>query len=83
MSMLSLNMNINDCAVTVEFYWYGEDPDWETMIVNALLPSTVAPEAMYWVKVNDLLSDNDWNAIEAEIFWNKDKLQIQAHEQDY
>ena len=83
MRTLSLNMNLRECSITVQFNWYGEEPDWDTMVVSALLPSTVAPEAMYWVEINELLSEQDWYEIETEIYLNQSKLKQQVQEHDY
>lgn len=82
MNTLSLNMNINDCPVTLEFRMIQDAPDWDTFKVMALLPNA-GTEAKHWVIVNDLLSDDDWVAIEYEIGWNYDKLVRQAMEQEY
>ena len=83
MRTLSLDMNLRECPVTIQFHWYGEEPDWDTMVVSALLPSIVAPEAMYWVEINDLLSEQDWYEIETEIYLNQKKLKQQAQDQEY
>lgn len=82
MNTLSLNMNINDCPVTLEFRMIKDEPDWDTFKVMALLPSA-GTEAKHWVIINDLLSDDDWISIEYEIGWNYDKLVRQAMEQEY
>lgn len=76
-------MILNDSTVTVEFNWYGEEPDWDGMSVHALLPSVGTPEAKHWVKVNDLLSDDDWNVIETEIYFRESELKKQLKEYDY
>ena len=83
MSILSLDMSIRNCVVTLEFNWYGEEPDWEGMTVMGLLPSAVTPEAKHWVKINDLLTDDDWSDITAEIYWNEPDLKRQAEEHEY
>ncbi len=83
MTTLVWNMSIRNCAVTLEFNWYGEEPDWEGMTVMGLLPSAVAPEAKHWVKINDLLTDDDWSDITAEIYWNENEFKRQALEQEY
>lgn len=83
MTRLSLDTFLNDCDVTVEFYWYGEEPDWESMDVFALLPSAVAPETKHLVKVNAVLSDDDWIKIEHVIYENEDKLKRQAEKYEY
>jgi len=80
--ILSLDMNINDCPVTLEFRMIQDEPDWETFKVIALLPSATT-EAKHWVVVNDLLSEKDWINIEYEIGWNHEELVRQAHEHDY
>jgi len=81
--MLSLNMVINDCPTTILFNWYGEEPDWESMEVIALLPTPEPLEAKYWVKINDVLGDKEWMDIRAEIFWNQDDLMRQRDENDF
>ena len=78
-----LNMNVNNCAVTLEFYMTSDGPDWETMKVLALLPGAVIPETKHWVEVNDLLSEEDWTNIEYEIGWNYDELMRQKEARDY
>ena len=81
--MLSLNMVINDCPATILFNWYGEEPDWNTMEVIALLPVPEPNKAKYWVTINDVLGDKEWNDIRTEIFWNQDDLMRQRDENDY
>jgi hypothetical protein len=81
--MLSLNMTINDCPVTILFNWYGEEPDWDSMEVIALLPVPEPNKAKYWVTINDVLSDADWYNIRTEIFWNQDDLMRQKEENEY
>lgn len=81
--MLSLNMNIENTAVTVLFDWCGEEPIWESMEVIALLPTPEPNKAKYWVTINDLLSEEQWKHIESEIYWNEDQLKRQAEENDY
>lgn len=81
--MLSLNMVINDCPATILFNWYGEEPDWDGMEVIALLPTPEPLEAKYWVKINDVLGDKEWNDIRTEIFWNQDDLMRQRDDNDY
>lgn len=83
MSSLSLNMVVNNAPVTVEFDWYGDEPCWETMSVVALLPAMVQPEAKHWVKINDVLSDDDWVSIETQIYERQDELYKQAMEHDF
>lgn len=83
MKQMSLDMNINNQAVTVCFDWYGEEPDWENMEVLSILPCAVFPKMFYTVIINDLLSDDDWKKIEHEIYWNEDKLKQQAMDQEY
>ena len=83
-----LDMTLENQAVSVEFYWYGNDedsePDWNTMEVIALLPSAGAmPEAKHLVKITDLLNYDQWHKIETEIYLNEDKLKRQAQENDY
>lgn len=78
MSTLVHNMNLNDCAITIEFNWYGEDePDWDNMVIHALLPSVETQGAKYCVKVNDLISEGDWIKIEQELYWNEKKIRSQ------
>lgn len=78
MTSLVHNMTLNDCAVTIVFDWYGDDePEWDTMVVQALLPSADTPEGKHLVKVNDLLSPFDWDAITDEIYWNQEKIRSQ------
>ena len=81
--MLSLNMNIENTAVTVLFDWYGEEPDWEGMEVIALLPTPDPSLAKYWVTINDVLSDEQWRHIEMEIYAQWKELERQAYEQEY
>jgi len=81
--MLSLNMTINDCPVTILFNWYGKEPDWASMEVIALLPVPEPNKAKYWVTINDVLSDADWQNIRTEIFWNQDDLMRQKEENEY
>lgn len=83
MSTLSLDMNINDCPVTLEFNMVNNEPNWNDFKVMALLPSAITPEGKQWVLVNDLLSEKDWIDIEYEIGWNYAKLVRQAMEQEY
>lgn len=81
--MLTWDMNINNCAVTIIFNWNGDEPDWEGMEVIALLPTPEPNKAKYWVTINDLLSDEDWKNIECELFWNEDELMRQRADNDY
>lgn len=81
--MLYHQMKLNNCDVTIEFDWYGEEPVWDTMVVNALLPSTVTPESKYWVNVTDLISDKDWGYIEDELYSNEVLLKKQKDRNDY
>lgn len=81
--MLSWDMNINNCAVTILFNWWGDEPDWEGMEVIALLPAPEPLEAKYWVTINDLLSDSDWDKIRDELFWNEDELMRQKADNDF
>lgn len=83
MSTLSLNMNMNNQAVTVLFNWYGEEPDWEGMKVIAWLPSAFDLNVKFHVDIADVISDDDWKKIEHEIYWNEDKLKRQAMAQEY
>lgn len=76
-------MNLNDSIVTVEFDWYGEEPDWDGMSVHALLPSANTPEAKHWVKINDLISDDDWVKIETEIYFRENELKRQIKDYEY
>ncbi len=82
-SLLSLDMNLNNCAVTLEFEWYGEEPNWGTFKVIALLPSYGVVEGKQWVIINDLLSDNDWDTIWHHINMNEDKLKLQVQANEY
>lgn len=81
--MLSVDMNINNCAVTVLFNWDGEEPDWEGMEVIALLPVPEPNKAKYWVTINDVLGDKEWDDIRTEIYWNQSDLMHQRSENDY
>lgn len=82
-----LDMTLENQAVSVEFYWYGNDddsePDWNTMEVIALLPSAGTLESKHLVKVTDLLNEDQWHKIEVEIYMNEDKLKRQAQANDY
>ena len=80
--MLTLDMHLGDADVSLEFYWYTDEPDWDSMGVYALLPKAT-PEGKVWVKVNDILSDDQWNTIERTIYENEDELRRQAIEQEY
>lgn len=78
MNFLSISTSLNDQAdVIVEFDWFGEEPSWDTMEVWALLP-TQLPEEKRLVKINDLLSDNDWVKIERDIYEREDDIRRQA-----
>jgi hypothetical protein len=81
--MLSWNMSINNCAVTILFDWYGEEPDWEGMEVIALLPTPEPNKAKYWVTINDLLSNKDWDDIRGELYWNEDQIMKQKADNEY
>ena len=81
--MLYHQMQLNNCNVTIEFNWYGEEPEWDTMIVNALLPSTVVPESKYWVNVTDLISDKDWGFIEDDLYAHETALKQQRKRNEY
>lgn len=81
--MLSWNMNINNCAVTILFDWYGDEPEWDSMEVIALLPTPEPNKAKYWVTINDVLSDKDWDDIRTELFWNIDELKRQQADNDF
>ena len=82
---LTVNVNIENCPVTVEFEWTGRDedsgPNWETMEVLALLSGPL--EAKHWVLVNDLLSDAQWTKIEHAIYDNWKDLERQAYDNEY
>lgn len=82
MSKLCLGTYLNDCPVTLEFYWYGDEPDWDSMDVIALLPGICAPEAKHYVKINSLLSDAQWDKLESEIYLNEDNLKRQLREME-
>lgn len=81
--MLTLDMHLGDADAQVVFNWYTDEPDWDSMSVYALLPLAATPEGMKWVKVNDILSDDQWNTIERTIYENEDELRRQAIEQEY
>lgn len=81
--MLSLNMTLNNCAVTILFEWYGDNPDWDSMEVVALLPAPEPLEAKYWVTINDVLSESDWMKIETAIYLNEDQLMRQKADNEY
>jgi hypothetical protein len=81
--MLSWNMSINNCAVTILFDWYGEEPDWEGMEVIALLPTPEPNKAKYWITINDLLSNKDWDDIRGELYWNEDQIMKQKADNEY
>ena len=49
----------------------------------ALLPVPEPNKAKYWVTINDVLGDKEWNDIRTEIFWNQDYLMRQRDENDY
>ena len=83
MTVFALDMVINDCNVSIEFDMGSDGPCWDTMEVIALLPDYMVPEAKRWVKVNDLLSDDDWTKIETEIYLNEDELMLQKESHDY
>jgi hypothetical protein len=53
------------------------------MEVIALLPVPEPNKAKYWVTINDVLSDADWQNIRTEIFWNQDDLMRQQDENDF
>lgn len=86
--MLTLDMHLGDADVSLEFNWYTDEPDWDSMSVYALLPKATpevcnTEEGKAWVKVNDILSDDQWNTIERTIYENEDELRRQAIEQEY
>ena len=85
--MLTVDLNIENCPVTVEFEWVGRDedggPNWETMEVLAYLPNVGSSGGSYWIRINDLLSEDDWVKIETEIYSQWKELERQANEQDY
>ena len=86
MNSLSLSMSLNEGEVVVEFDWYGasddSEPDWETMEVWALL-NTQVPSEKRWVKINDLIHEQDWVKIEREIYKREDDLRRQAEIYQY
>jgi hypothetical protein len=86
MNSLSLSMPFNEGEVVVEFDWYGasedSEPDWETMEVWALL-TTQVPAEKRWVKINDLIHEQDWLKIEKEIYQREDELRQQAYENQF
>lgn len=78
MNFLSISTPLNNQDnVIVEFDWFGEAPSWDTIEVWALLPTQV-PEEKRFVKINDLLSDNDWVKIEKAIYEREDDIRQQA-----
>ncbi len=88
---LTVDLNIENCPVTVEFEWTGRDedsgPNWETLEVHALLPVIPQPDKespkRHWVIVNELISDDDWVYIEMEIYARWKELERQARSNDY
>lgn len=84
---LTVDLNIENCPVTVEFEWTGRDedagPNWETMQVLAFLPNVGSSGGFYWVRINDLLSDEQWVKIEHAIYDNWKDLERQFYEQEY
>lgn len=82
MSKMVLNTTLNNADVSIEFDWYGEEPDWESMEVYALLPAAIKP-GKFLVKVTDVLSDHDWIKIEEKIYLNEDKLIREALKNEY
>lgn len=86
MNLLSISMSLNEGEVVVEFNWYGasedSEPDWETMEVWALLPIQT-PEEKRWVKINDLIHEEDWIKIEREIYEREDEIRLQAINDQY
>lgn len=84
--MLQLDMALGDADVSLEFNWYTDEPDWDSMSVYALLPKAT-PDGMnmnmVWVKVNDILSDDQWHTIERTIYEHEDDLRSQALEQEF
>lgn len=86
MNSLSLSMSLNEGEVVVEFNWYGasddSEPDWETMEVWALL-NTQIPSEKRWVKINDLINEQDWLKIEREIYEREDEIRLQAINDQY
>ena len=81
--MLQLDIHLGDADVSLEFNWYTDEPDWDSMSVYALLPMGHTPEGKSWVVVNDILSDDQWNTIERTIYENEDELRRQAIEQEF
>lgn len=85
--MLTIDLNIENCPVTVEFEWVGRDedggPNWETMEVLAFLPNAGPSGGHYWIRINDLLSDAQWAKIEHAIHDNWKDLQQQAWDNDF
>lgn len=85
---LTVDLTIGDCPVTVWFEWTGKDedggPNWETMSVEAFLPGVLYNDREYrWVRINDLLSDEQWVKIEHAIHDNWKDLERQAFANDY
>lgn len=85
--MLTVDLNIENCPVTVEFEWTGrgEDggPRWDTMEVLAFLPNAGPSGGSYWVRINDLLSVSQLGRIEDAIYGTWQDLERQAYEQRY
>ncbi len=81
--MLSWDMNINNCAVTILLEWHGEEVDWNSVEVIALMPTPEPSKAKYWVTVNDLLSDADWDKISDALYWNEKEIKMQGAKYDY
>ena len=81
--MLSWDMNINNFAVTILLEWHGEEVDWNSVEVIALMPTPEPSKAKYWVTVNDLLSDADWDKISDALYWNEKEIKMQGAKYDY
>lgn len=81
--MLHMTTQLSDATVELEFNWYTDEPDWDSMSVYAQLPLADDIRDCCWVKVNDLLSNQQWDIIEKAIYANEDELRRQAIEQEY
>ena len=80
---LSFEMPLNNCNIAIEFDWYGEEPDWDNMVVMALLPSAIVFESKHWVEINDVLSESDWKKIEFELHFNETEIKRKGMKDDY
>lgn len=86
--MFTLDMTINNCAVSVLFEFTGPvgeaEINYETLDVIAFLPVYEAEEkTCTWVLVNDLMSDKDMEYITSEIHWRISEIEDQFRAQDW